>query len=76
VVSTVIPEAERLAPPVLLGHDREGFLRRVDEVLASGATGPRPEISAAVEGESWDAKVEQMSALVARHLDGRLRRGA
>lgn len=75
VVATAIPEAERLAsrastvsPHVRLGRDPEEFVRQLDAVLAGGATGPRWEVSASVEGESWDRKVDEMGRIVARFL--------
>lgn len=67
VVSTAIPEAERLAPHVRVGRDRGAFLRHVEAALEEGG-GPRPEISAAMDTESWDHKVEEMTRIVLRHL--------
>lgn len=72
VVATAIPEAERLAstfaPHVRVGRDPEDFVRRLDAALAGELTGPRREISAAVEGESWDRKVQEMGRIVSRFL--------
>ncbi len=73
VVATAIPEAERLAPRVRTAANREAFLARIDEVLASGATGPRGETSEAMEAESWEHKVEELSEIVERALDRRER---
>lgn len=69
VVATDIPEAARLAPWVRIGRHPEGFLAELDAVLADGARGPRPEISRAMETESWDHKVAEMTRLVAPLLD-------
>lgn len=69
VVATDIPEAGRLAPWVRVVRGPDGFLAALDAVLAGGATGPRPEISAAMESESWDHKVAEMTRLVAPLLD-------
>jgi glycosyltransferase involved in cell wall biosynthesis len=71
VVATAIPEAERLAPLVRVGRDREQFLWHLDSVLSSGAHGPRREISAAMQNESWDRKVEELSDLASRFLSAR-----
>jgi glycosyltransferase involved in cell wall biosynthesis len=67
VVSTALPEAERLRPEVRIGRDREEFLRELDACLAGGiaAAGPRRERAARVAAESWDHKTEEMCALVA-----------
>lgn len=68
VVATAIPEAERLAPLVRVGRDPDHFLAQMDEVLASGAAGPREAISRAMDTESWDCKVAEMEAIVGRYL--------
>lgn len=67
VVATALPEAERLSPLVKVGKDRAEFLRHVEAALAEGG-GPRPEISAAMDTESWDQKVAEMTRIVAGHL--------
>lgn len=69
VVATAIPEAERLAPWVRVGHGHDGFLAELDAVFEDGARGPRPEISRAMDTESWDQKVAEMTRLVAPLLD-------
>lgn len=69
VVATAIPEAARLSPPVRIAQSHEEFLRHVDDVIASGATGPQPAISETVRHESWDDKVEQLSFLLAGFLE-------
>lgn len=69
VVATAIPEAERLAPWVRVGRSPEGFLAELDAVLEGGAARPRAEVSAAMETESWDHKVEEMTRLVAPLLE-------
>ncbi|HUP42696.1 MAG TPA: glycoside hydrolase domain-containing protein [Thermoanaerobaculia bacterium] len=71
VVATAIPEAERLAPLVRVGRDREHFLAQLDELVESGATGPREAISRAMDAESWDHKVAEMTAIVGACLEPR-----
>lgn len=69
VVATALPEAERLAPWVRIGRSPEGFLAELDAVLEGGEARPRAEVSAAMETESWDHKVEEMTRIVEPFLD-------
>jgi glycosyltransferase involved in cell wall biosynthesis len=62
VVSTAIPEVEVLGL-CRIGHDREGFLREVDEALKDA--GPKAGRSDAVRHESWAARVDEIRALIA-----------
>jgi glycosyltransferase involved in cell wall biosynthesis len=64
VVATAIPEAERLAPWVRVGHGDDDFLHQIDRLVESGRVGPALERSRAMDVESWDAKVEEMSEVV------------
>jgi glycosyltransferase involved in cell wall biosynthesis len=68
VVATAIPEAERLAPLVRRASSAQEFLAAIDAVLASGATGPRPEVAAAMQAESWDGKTAELGGIVERFL--------
>ncbi len=63
VVTTNIPEARRLADYVRVGASYEEFLGHIETCLAVGA-GPQLRISKSMDGESWDAKVEEMSSLI------------
>ena len=63
VVTSAIPEAQRLGNLVRVAHTPEQWLEQIECVLA-GRTGPQAGISRAMEGESWDAKVEELSAIV------------
>jgi glycosyltransferase involved in cell wall biosynthesis len=69
VVATAIPEAARLQPAVSVGSSAGDFVRAIEGLLARGEVGPSVERSRAMDGESWDAKVEAMSSLVERFLD-------
>ena len=67
VVSTPIPEAERLGGTVRVGKNYREFLGHLDAIISSGKTGPQRLISVEMEKESWDHKVEELSRIVA-HL--------
>ncbi|HVR28436.1 MAG TPA: glycosyltransferase [Thermoanaerobaculia bacterium] len=69
VVATAIPEAERLAPSVRIARSREEFVREIDRVLARGDTGPSLARSHAMDGETWDHKVEELSRVVGSFLE-------
>jgi glycosyltransferase involved in cell wall biosynthesis len=66
VVSTALPEAERLKGFVRIGRTRTEFLAHLDDIVQSGKTGPQESVSLEMEGESWDSKVEQLSRIVNR----------
>src|SRR5688572_29393493 len=69
VVATALPEAQRLAPWVRVGRNHDDFLHEIDAVVEGGVLGPSAARSAAMEKESWDAKVEAMSDLVDAFLE-------
>lgn len=64
VVASAIPEVTRLDGLVAVGRTPSEFLAHIEAILGSGTAGPRRERSQAVEGESWDSKIEQLSELV------------
>jgi glycosyltransferase involved in cell wall biosynthesis len=63
VVTTNIPEARRLGEHLRVGKTYAEFLEHIEAYLAQGA-GPQLSISDAMAGESWDAKVEEMSSVI------------
>ncbi len=63
VVTTNIPEVQRLGAHVHVGNTYDEFMRHIETCLAQGA-GPQLKIADAMSGESWDAKVEEMSSLI------------
>jgi glycosyltransferase involved in cell wall biosynthesis len=63
VVTSASPEAQRLGNLVRVAHTPEQWLEQIECVLA-GRTGPQAGISRAMDGESWEAKVEELSAIV------------
>jgi glycosyltransferase involved in cell wall biosynthesis len=64
VLSTAIPEVERLGRLVRIGANASDFVLHLDELLSRDATGPSMEISREMDSESWDEKVEQMSRII------------
>lgn len=65
VVSTDIPEI-RVLDNVLAGVDHEDFITKVAEIIANPK--PRAEVSDAIRHESWDAKIDELRAIMARVL--------
>jgi glycosyltransferase involved in cell wall biosynthesis len=68
VVSSAIPEAEKLKHALHIAGDKEEWLRAIEQIVDSGQTGPQLHISERMNCESWDAKVEELSRIVADRL--------
>jgi hypothetical protein len=64
VVSTPLPEAERFGEAIRFAETPEEFASACDAAAAGESPDRRRAISKLVEGESWRAKVEELSALV------------
>ena len=64
VVSSAIPEAEKLKGVLHVARDHYEFRTIIQQILASGRTGPQMEISEQMDLESWDAKVEEFSRIL------------
>jgi glycosyltransferase involved in cell wall biosynthesis len=64
VVSTAIPEAEKLGQHVRIGRNREEFLHHLNTLVESGNLGAQLSISHSMDNETWDQKVEEMSWIV------------
>ena len=62
VVSTDIPEV-RILKHCLVGTDHADFIAKIEEALAHPV--PREEISDSVREESWEAKVDELRAIIA-----------
>lgn len=73
VVSTAIPEAASFPGLVRIGRTREEILEHIQELLNQGCRGPQLTISQALEEESWDHKVEDLSRIVESVLHFRTR---
>ena len=61
VVSTDIPEV-RILPACLIGTDHEDFIDQIG--IALEKPGPSKAVSDAIRHESWDAKVDELRALL------------
>jgi len=65
VVSSAIPEAEKLGGVLHVARSHAEFLTIIRQIIASGKTGPQMDISKQMDPESWDAKVEEFSRILA-----------
>ncbi len=77
VVATPLPEVLRLGKLVHVATTPEEFLRQCDTLVDARETGPDMTRSHSMDSESWDDKVEILSALVTqvpRHSERRARR--
>jgi glycosyltransferase involved in cell wall biosynthesis len=70
VVSTAIPEVERLGSMVRIGRDADGVVREITAAIAAGG-GPSEVRAAQVRSEGWEARVEEMARIVAGALEQR-----
>ena len=61
VVSTDIPEV-RVLDDCLVGTDHDDFIKKIEYALANPK--PREAISDAIAHESWDAKVDELRAVI------------
>ncbi len=64
VVSSAIPEAEKLKHVLHVARDRAHFLELIRQIIESGKTGPQISISRQMDCESWDEKVEELSRIL------------
>jgi len=71
VVTTAIPEAEKLKHVLHVGRDKLDFLEQLHTIVRAGKTGPQISISRHMDSESWDEKVEELSRIfngVSQHI--------
>jgi len=68
VVSTAIPEAERLSGLIKIANNSEEFLRHLDDCLMRNQSGPQMSVSSAMDEEAWEVKVREMCA-IASHAE-------
>lgn len=68
VVSTRNAEIEKFSKWVRIADDREGFLAAIDAVLAGEPAHAAAERMAAVSGQTWDRRVDEVLATVAHAL--------
>lgn len=64
VVSTDIPEV-RVLDDCLVAGDHDDFILKVEAALASPK--PRFEVSDAIAHESWEAKIDELRAIIDKH---------
>jgi glycosyltransferase involved in cell wall biosynthesis len=66
VVSTAIPEAERLSGVLRIAENADDFLKQIDKCVQREPRGPQMSISKTMDGESWDRKVDQLCEIVCK----------
>jgi glycosyltransferase involved in cell wall biosynthesis len=71
VVSTYNPEIAKFSQWVRIAEDHEGFLAALDQALADDSAAAAEARVAAVAAQTWDRRVDDVLATVARALDGR-----
>jgi glycosyltransferase involved in cell wall biosynthesis len=71
VVSTSIPEVARLQGPVRLADEPEDFAAACDQTLESAGGHSREKTSSLVAQETWESRVEVLSEMVMRCVEGR-----
>jgi glycosyltransferase involved in cell wall biosynthesis len=64
VVATPLPEIQKLNALVHMARTPAEFLSEIEALLKAGKRGPDPAVSALMERESWDQKVEDLSGLI------------
>jgi hypothetical protein len=75
VVATPLPEVLKLNALVRMARTPVEFLHQIEALLSEGKSGPDPAVSALMERESWDQKVEELSGIIeGLNGDGQIRR--
>jgi len=69
VVSVSTPEIDRFAEYVRIAHDRAQFLAHIEDALANDRPADRERRMAAVDSMSWDARIDEVVAVVERRLE-------
>ncbi|MDP9053740.1 MAG: glycosyltransferase [Acidobacteriota bacterium] len=69
LISTPLPEVMRLKHLVRMARTPEEYLAHIEQLIAAGRTGPDIALSRQMDAESWDQKVEDLSALIERVRD-------
>lgn len=72
VVSTALPEAQKLGDLVEVGKNPDEFIRRLELALAEDTPDKRIARSQRMKSETWEKKVEQISSLVSMSLERKL----
>jgi len=66
VVATPLPEVRKLEGKIRLASTPQEYLTQIEALLAAGDRGPRLHVSQGMDHESWEERVERLSALVER----------
>lgn len=64
VVSTPLPEADRYASAITVAPTPEAYARACDQTLTTSYDGQAMDISRIVMGETWKARVDELSEVV------------
>jgi len=64
VVATPIPEVRRMGRLVRLASTSDEYIAQIEALLAAGRRGPRLEDSLRMNAESWENKVDELSARI------------
>ena len=73
VVATPLPEVRKLDSLLRTAATPEQFLVQIEGLLNEGRGTPSSEISKLLQSESWDARVEELSAVVGEIMRSRAR---
>ena len=66
LISTPLPEVMRLRHIVNMARTSDEYLEHIERLLATGRTGPDLAVSRAMDKESWDHKIDELSDLIAQ----------
>lgn len=69
IVSTPLPEAERLAPPIRIAATADEFAAACTDAIATPTDQRGLAMARLVMHDSWESKVEALSVLVSRHVE-------
>src|SRR2546422_1855842 len=70
VVSTPLPEVERYNGLVHLADGAEAFITAIETALRQRSDAMARQRVEAMRAEGWEARVAEMSTIIARHLGG------
>lgn len=71
IVSVSTPEIDKFGEYVRIARDREQFLAQIEDALANDGPADRERRMAAVDSMSWDARIEEVVAVVERRLEAK-----
>ena len=74
VVATPLPEVARYDGLVYMADGRDAYLAQIEAALRESSSEAARRRVDAMRNEGWDARVEQISAIVNQHLETRTSR--